>query len=230
VVSLPTFYISRFPVTWEQYFAFAQSNHHFSHRKLPVYAGRSRKAVLESLQKSAETLSDYPVTTGWYFALAFCDWIGARLPTSAEWEKAARGSDGRLYPWGNTWNPDNGNFSRDRRLWREKTSPVTAYPVGQSPYGVMDTMGNTYEWTISTIINDEHSIGRLEELIVCRGCKGDFISEEEEAPDWFRNRVTAIQSMGPGNSPVTPVGFRPILTSWHKQIWPGIAIAFLPDS
>ncbi len=221
VVNLPTFYISRFPITWEQYLPFGQSSHHFSYRKLPAYAGSARKAVLESLQKAADTHSDLPVCTGWYFALAFCDWLGARLPTSVEWEKAARGTDGRLYPWGDVWDPERGNFSRDRSYWTEKTRPVTAYPLGQSPYGVMDMVGNTYEWTFSTSI-EHNSIGTLTELVVCRSCQGDLVVEEDEPPEWFRNRVTARLAREPNDSPITRLGFRPVLTAWHKQIWTGV--------
>jgi formylglycine-generating enzyme required for sulfatase activity len=214
IVELGTFYISRYPITWKQFYELLQSNHQYSERNAPFGDLDDVKEYIE------QGLGNHPVDTTWPFARAFCDWIGARLPTSAEWEKAARGTDGILYPWGNQWDPKRGNFALDRKQWPDKTSPVTAYPSGQSPYGVMDMMGNTYEWTLSTSLG--YSGTRvLSENVICRGSSCDFDPDVSNFynPDWFRNRVTQIMlnSMTFGGSDFT--GFRPVLDEWHREIW-----------
>lgn len=87
----------------------------------------------------------HPVTeTTWAGALAYCEWRGARLPTEAEWEVAARGDDGRLFPWGNA-EPDSSRAFVSNR--NGVTAPVGSLPDGASPFGLMDMSGNLAEWT-----------------------------------------------------------------------------------
>ncbi len=91
------------------------------------------------------TRANHPVTIiSWQQAVAYCRWSGKRLPTESEWEKAARGTDGRRYPWGNRFDAGRANAG-----YTAGTTPVGSYPQGGSPYGVMDMAGNVWEWTSS---------------------------------------------------------------------------------
>lgn len=131
---LPEFQIGKYPVTNQQYHLFLMANP--QHPPPPGWRGR------EFLMGRAR----HPVVgVSHVDALAFCHWMNARLPTAEEWEKAARGVDGRTYPWGESW--EDGRYCNHWESGSNATTPVDRYPDGCSPYGVMDMAGNVWEWT-----------------------------------------------------------------------------------
>lgn len=107
------------------------------------------------------SFKDFPVIyVDWQQAQTYCEWVGGSLPTEAQWEKAARGDDNRVYPWGNNFNCKYGNFDDETKFDKATvpggkgcdgypdTSIVGVYPNGASPYGVLDMAGNVWEWTM----------------------------------------------------------------------------------
>jgi len=133
-MSLPTFYVDLYEVTNEQYKKFVEA----THRPPPDYWSNGNYPVEKK---------KHPVAyVTWYDAHDYCQWAGKRLPTEEEWEKAARGTDGRLYPWGNEFDPKKANMPQSRL---GDTTPVGSFPQGRSPYGLYDMSGNVWEWTES---------------------------------------------------------------------------------
>ncbi|MBA5868006.1 MAG: SUMF1/EgtB/PvdO family nonheme iron enzyme [Nitrospira sp. CR1.3] len=136
-VYLDGFSIDQVEVTNERYMAFVTAT---GHRNPPNPYGTGSLV-------SARGIEQLPVVqTTWYDAKAYCSWAKKRLPTEAEWEKAARGTDGRQYPWGNEpATLKRANFDRE---WQDEKTlhPVGSLPGGDSPYGVKDMAGNAREW------------------------------------------------------------------------------------
>ena len=122
-----------------------------------------------------EGKADHPVLqVTWDSANAYAQWVGKRLPTEIEWEKAARGTDGRKYPWGNEFDPHKCNTGSDG------TTPVGKYsPAGDSPYGCMDMAGNVWEW-----------IGGKPSPVLMPLRGGDWLDGAEEAQTFFRRMHT----------------------------------------
>jgi len=153
-VELPAYYVAHYPVTVAQFRAFVQHSGYQAQGPWERYSGAESHPV---------------VAVTWYDALEYCTWLTkrlsrweetpeslatllrdrdwqVRLPTEAEWEKAARGTDGRIFPWGDAPDPDRANYS-DTGVGT--TSAVGCFPGGASPYGVLDASGNVWEWTLS---------------------------------------------------------------------------------
>jgi formylglycine-generating enzyme required for sulfatase activity len=160
-----------------------------------------------------------PAMSDWHLADLFCQWIGARLPTEGEWEKAARGDDGRLYPWGNTWDITRGNFLQDHQAaGRPKmpvhgpwTTPVDSYPTGVSPYKIWDMAGNLFEWTCTIETSATHE-GPIQKSV----------GVNSVALPWFDAIVAnrRIAGLSPDDY-FDYTGFRCVKDRWQKLFWQG---------
>lgn len=201
IIHVGDFLIDRYEVSNQDYFAFVVET---SHR-------------LPGLWRTHEHLSkpDQPVVgVSWADAQSYCHWVNKRLPTEVEWEKAARGLDGRSYPWGTTWErerlhsadalagEDLSSFSV-WNIWRAGTrthaelrsaAPIGSHPDGASPYGVEDMAGNVWEWV-------DDWFDETETHKVLRG--GGFDVPRMVASTWFRESFLPPQAT---NS--TVAGFR----------------------
>jgi formylglycine-generating enzyme required for sulfatase activity len=142
-VYVSAFYIDKYEVTNRQFMAFASAAGYVTDAENKYEANTWRTAFTPGKE-------DHPVVwMTWNDANAYCQWAGKRLPTEAEWEKAARSDDARLWPWGNEWDNTRLNMNQGQR---GTTTKVGSFPTGASPYGAMDMGGNAWEW-----VNDWHS-------------------------------------------------------------------------
>jgi formylglycine-generating enzyme required for sulfatase activity len=139
-VSLPAFYIDETEVSNAEYRRFCEATGH-TPPNAPDYAAHP----------------DYPVSNiSYQDAAAYAAWAGRRLPTEEEWEKAARGTDGRMYPWGNSPWTDN---------VPDKMQPVISEPLRKSPYGAYNMAGNVWEWMVTPYTPAQTDIANMKRLL-----------------------------------------------------------------
>ena len=195
-MSVAPFYIDKFTVTNAEFKHFLDATH---------YAPKDVTNFLRDWKNGSYPAGweKQPVT--WISledARAYAAWAGKRLPHEWEWQLAAQGTDGRLFPWGNMWLP--GNVPAAVRGWTMTgPDPVDAHPAGASPYGVMDMVGNVWQWTEE--FTDEHT-----RAAIVRG--GEYYQPQGSLwyfPEAFRNdQHSKLLLMAPGYDRSGGVGFR----------------------
>ncbi len=179
--------IARYPVTNRQYARFLQEHPDFPVPYVTEEWGRAYN--WDSARRTyPEGKGNFPVLlVTWDEAQAYCEWVGGRLPTQPEWERAARGTDGRLYPWGNRFDP---LLANTRESGLGSPTPVGIFAAGQSPDGLFDMAGNVWEWTA-----DE----QRQQAKIIRGGAWNFPAESAQ--------VFAYEISRPGNRSHC-IGFR----------------------
>jgi formylglycine-generating enzyme required for sulfatase activity len=212
------FYIDKYEVTNAQFQQFVDATDYVTDlEKKPASAlGRSWRRPYGS-DLTAEKLPEHPVVcVSWRDAIAYARWAGKRLPTEAEWEKAARGTDARMYPWGNK--PPTAKLSNtaDKSAglkWSDSslddnqqyTAAVGSFPPGKSPYGLDDMSGNVWEWCLDWWDSDYYAEGPAKnpvgpptgEFRVIRGGSWfDFIEGTRTAHRMYFNPQGASADIG----------------------------------
>ena len=137
-VYLSAYQVSRYEITNAQYRAFIQATDR------PTPRGHQGEETWKDENFNADTQPVVGVT--WFDAQAFAEWIGGSLPTEAQWERAARGTDRRIYPWGN--DPPKARHHANFARRYNRPTPVGQFPSGTSPNGIADLAGNVWEWCL----------------------------------------------------------------------------------
>lgn len=187
-VDLPDYEIDKFEVTNVDFATFIDETGYVPYAEKQGLAGgwRDEWGIGED--------SHPVVSVTWDDAVAYCTWLGKRLPTEAEWEKAARGDDGRIFPWGNEWDPNKANV-KERGL--RGTAVVGSFAAGASPFGVEDMIGNAWEWTADWYQAYEGNSTADpyfgEKIRVTRG--GGWFDEEAQATTFNRNAADPTKTV-----------------------------------
>ena len=175
MVELKAFYIDRTEVTNAQYKAFVDQTGHAPPKK--GWVAGTFPAEQEN----------WPVVwVSWQDAVDYATWAGKRLPTENEWEAAARGSDGRMYPWGDEWQPGRANIVSKRIV------DVGSHPEGASPSGALDMIGNVWEWTADEFALYPGTVARepkLDEGITYRVIRGGAYDGDRKHDVAYRGYV-----------------------------------------
>ena len=145
-IYLNAYYIGKTEVTNAEYHQFWLENGGFDSEHTPISYG----GEFGNWPDIAKTKPNHPlIGISWHSAVAYATWRGMRLPTEAEWEKAARGTNARRWPWGNTFTQRIKGTTVHANTWKQPDThlqPVGTYPTGVSPYGTHDMAGNVWEW------------------------------------------------------------------------------------
>ena len=185
-IDLPAFAIDRFEVTNADFDAFAKATGYLT------FGEREERGSWRNEWEMGQ--DNHPVVmVTWEDAVAYCEWLGKRLPTEAEWEKAARGEDARRFMWGNDWDPSKANV---KETGLRGTAAVGSFGAGASPYGVDDMAGNVWEWTADWYqaypgnTADDPYYG--EQFRVTRG--GGWFDEEPQSTTYNRNAADPVKT------------------------------------
>jgi formylglycine-generating enzyme required for sulfatase activity len=147
----------------------------------------------------------------WNDALAYTFWAGRRLPTEAEWEKAARGTEARLWPWGNVMDTSLFNYGYTMK----NTTPVGSFPAGASPYGMLDMSGNACEWMYDWYGSDYYRVSPTHNP---RGPSKGY-AHGVRGGSWEANAIYSMTMVRHWDTPLTQgqaIGFRCAL-SLHPE-------------
>jgi formylglycine-generating enzyme required for sulfatase activity len=213
-VHLKRFYIARFPFTDTQYELLQQGQ---SPDQIPA-VWEEPKAVMND--KQVLYYRRCAAYTSVKLLIQICQQYNFRFPTSDEWEKAARGTDGRLYPWSSEWEEKRGFFYYGQNYPKHCAggkAPVDAYPKGVSPYDVWNMAGGLPELVTVPPASYLHSEGELHGQQLWIETKGCYPKNSSRETAWT-DHILANRGIG------DYVTFHPVMDEWPKQQWPGVGV------